>query len=212
MSMSCLRFVLGPLENNSYLIVDSESGDAVIVDPSFDSQTILEEIRLHGWLLRQVWLTHAHFDHIAGVGVVAASTIPPVPVGLHPGDLMLWKQSGLAPSFGIKFEPGLEPSIQFSHGQILHVGKLTFEVRHTPGHTRGHVTFVSQNEPLALCGDLIFKESVGRTDLPGGDAAALFKSIHSQILTLPPATRLLSGHGPETTVGDEIKSNPYLST
>jgi glyoxylase-like metal-dependent hydrolase (beta-lactamase superfamily II) len=210
MSINCLRFVLGPLENNSYLIVDSKTGDAVVVDPSFDSQAIVDEIILHGWRLRQVWLTHAHFDHIAGVGTVVNSTTPPVPVGLHPGDLVLWKQNGMAPSFGVEFDAGPEPLIQFTHGQILRVGNSTFEVRHTPGHTRGHVVFVSQDEPLTLCGDLIFKDSVGRTDLPGGDSAALIKSIRSQILTLPPETRLLSGHGPETSVGEEIKSNPYL--
>jgi len=210
MSINCLRFVLGPLENNSYLIVDSETGDAVIVDPSFDTQVILDEIKLHDWRLRQVWLTHAHFDHIAGVGTVIGSTIPPVPVGLHPGDLMLWKQNGMAPTFGVKFDAGPEPSMQFTHGQILHVGNSTFEVRHTPGHSRGHVVFVSENAPLVLCGDLIFKDSVGRTDLPGGNTAALIKSIRDQILTLPLETRLLSGHGPETTVGEEKNSNPYL--
>jgi glyoxylase-like metal-dependent hydrolase (beta-lactamase superfamily II) len=210
MSINCLRFVLGPLENNTYLIIDSETGETVIVDPSFDSQVVLDEISLHGWRLRQVWLTHAHFDHIAGVGAVTASTTPPVPVGLHPGDLVLWKQNGMAPNFGMKFEAGPEPAIQFTHGQILRVGNSAFEVRHTPGHTRGHVVFVSQDAPLVLCGDLIFKDGVGRTDLPGGDTAALIKSIRSQILTLPPETRLLSGHGPETTVGYEIKYNPYL--
>ena len=210
MSLICLRFVLGPLDNNSYLVVDSQSGSSIVIDPSFDSQVILDEIHQHGWQLRQVWLTHAHFDHMAGVNLVASSATPPVPVGLHPGDLALWRQSGLAPSFGVNFEPGPEPSIQFTHGQILRLGNWSFEVRHTPGHSRGHVIFVSQEEPLALCGDLIFKDGVGRTDLPGGDSMALLKSIRTQVLTLPPNTRLLSGHGPETTVGDEVNSNPYL--
>jgi len=210
MSIICIPFVLGPLENNTYLVIDSETGEAVIIDPSFGSQVVLEEIQQHGWRLSQVWLTHAHFDHFAGVSIIAQSTTPTVPIGLHPGDLALWKQNGLVPSYGIKFESGPEPTIQFAHSQILSVGKSTFEVRHTPGHTRGHVVFVSQDDRIVLCGDLIFKGSVGRTDLPGGDTTALLKSIRTQILTLPAQTRLLSGHGPETTVGEEAKNNPYI--
>lgn len=210
MTITCIPFVLGPLENNTYLVVDSETGEAVIIDPSFDSQIVLEEIQQHGWHLSQVWLTHAHFDHFAGVSIIAESTTPPVPIGLHPGDLALWKQNGLAPSYGIKFESGPKPTIQFAHSQVLSIGKSTFEVRHTPGHTRGHVVFVSQDDRIVLCGDLIFKGSVGRTDLPGGDTTALLNSIRTQILTLPAQTRLLSGHGPETTVGEEAKNNPYI--
>ena len=210
MSTICIPFVLGPLENNTYLVVDSESNEAVAVDPSFDSEIVLSEIRQQGWQLTQIWLTHAHFDHIVGVKTLASSADPPIPVGLHPGDLVLWKQNGGAPSFGVKIERGPEPSLFFAHGQILHVGNLTLEVRHTPGHTRGHVVFVCHSAGFALCGDLIFNNGVGRTDLPGGDANALINSIRTQILTLPPTTRLYSGHGPETTVGDEIKKNPFL--
>ncbi len=210
MGTTCIPFVLGPLENNTYLIVDTETNEAVVVDPSFESEIVLAEIRQQGWRLTQVWLTHAHFDHIAGVSTIAESTTPPLPVGLHPGDLILWKQGGGAPPFGIKIERGPEPSIIFSHGQMLQVGKASFEVRHTPGHTRGHVVFVCHAAGFALCGDLIFKGSVGRTDLPGGDTGRLMNSIRSQILNLPPATRLYSGHGPETTVGEELKSNPFL--
>jgi hydroxyacylglutathione hydrolase len=181
-----------------------------VIDPSFDSQAVLDEVRQQGWKLTQVWLTHAHFDHIAGVGTITNSSRPPVPVGLHPGDLVLWKQNGGAPHFGVKFESGPEPSILFTHGQILMLGKSSFEVRHTPGHTRGHVVFVSQDEEIVWCGDLIFNGSVGRTDLPGGDTAALLRSIRTQILTLPPNTRLLSGHGMETTVNTEAEHNPFL--
>ncbi|HVP20572.1 MAG TPA: MBL fold metallo-hydrolase [Anaerolineaceae bacterium] len=210
MGIICIQFVLGPLENNTYLVVDSDTGEAVVIDPSFDSQVVIDEVRQQGWKLTQVWLTHAHFDHIAGVSTITQSTQPPLPVGLHPGDLVLWKQDGSAPQFGVAFESGPEPSIEFSHGQILKLGKSSFEVRHTPGHTRGHVVFVSLDEEIVWCGDLIFNGSVGRTDMPGGDTAALLHSIRTQILTLPASTRLLSGHGLETTVGAEAKHNPYL--
>jgi hydroxyacylglutathione hydrolase len=210
MGTTCIPFVLGPLENNTYLIVDTETNEAVVIDPSFESEIVLAEIRQQGWRLTQVWLTHAHFDHIAGVSIIAESTTQPLPVGLHPGDLILWKQYGGAPPFGVKIARGPEPSIFFSHGQQLQVGKTTFEVRHTPGHTRGHVVFVCHEAGFVLCGDLIFKGSVGRTDLAGGDTNKLMNSIRSQILTLPPETRLYSGHGPDTTVGEELKTNPYL--
>jgi hydroxyacylglutathione hydrolase len=210
MSITCVPFVLGPLENNTYLVVDSDSGEAAVIDPSFDSQVVVNEARAQGWKLTQVWLTHAHFDHIAGVGTISNSTQPVLPVGLHPGDLVLWKQNGGAPHFGIPFESGPEPSIEFSHGQTLKLGKSSFEVRHTPGHTRGHVVFVSLDEAVVWCGDLIFRGSVGRTDLPGGDTETLMNSIRSQILTLAPETRLLSGHGGETTVGFEAEYNPFL--
>ena len=210
MSTICIPFVLGPLENNTYLVLDSETGEVVVVDPTFGSEVVLTEIQQQGWRLTQIWLTHAHFDHIAGVKTIATSAEPPIPVGLHPGDLVLWKQNGGAPSFGVKIERGPEPSIFFAHSQNLHVGDSTLEVRHTPGHTRGHVVFVCHSAGFALCGDLIFNGSVGRTDLPGGDTSALMNSIRSEILTLPPTTRLYSGHGPETTVGEEIKTNPFL--
>lgn len=210
MTISCTTLVLGPLENNTYLIADQETGQAVVVDPSFESEQVLEEALQHGWTLSQVWLTHAHFDHIAGVATVCGAFAPPLPVGLHPGDLALWQQNGGASNFGLQVERGPEPTILFSHGQLLTLGRSTFQVRHTPGHTRGHVVFVSQDAPLVLCGDLIFKESVGRTDLPNGNPAALLASIRTQILTLPPETRLLSGHGPETTVGYEAKNNPFI--
>ncbi len=210
MSTTCIPFVLGPLENNTYLIVDSDTNEAVVIDPSFESEIVLSEARQQGWRLTQIWLTHAHFDHMAGVSTLAESATPPLPVGLHPGDLILWKQLGAAPPFGIKIDRGPEPTLFFSHGQILQVGKSTFEVRHTPGHTRGHVVFVCHAAGFVLCGDLIFKDSVGRTDLPGGEPDKLMNSIRTQILNLPPATRLYSGHGPETTVGEELTSNPFL--
>jgi hydroxyacylglutathione hydrolase len=107
-------------------------------------------------------------------------------------------------------DPGPEPTIDLKHGQILRLGGNQFEVRHAPGHTQGHVMFYCPAEIVLFCGDVIFEGSIGRTDLPGGDFDTLISSIRSQILSLPDNTRLLSGHGPETTVGMERRSNPYL--
>jgi glyoxylase-like metal-dependent hydrolase (beta-lactamase superfamily II) len=113
--------------------------------------------------------------------------------------------------FGLQdIDPGPEPSIDLSQGQILRLGKTEFEVRHAPGHTPGHVMFYCESANVLFCGDVIFRTSIGRTDLPRGDHATLIDSIRTQVLTLPDDTRLLNGHGPETTVGFERANNPFL--
>ena len=113
--------------------------------------------------------------------------------------------------FGMRIATGPEPTNHLEHGQILTLGDRAFEVRHCPGHTPGHVVFYCAAEKVLFSGDVIFWGSIGRTDLPGGDYDALIHSIYSQILTLPNETRLLSGHGGETTVGFERRENPFLS-
>jgi len=198
------------MENNTYLLADTRSKQAVVIDPSFDSHIVLKEIERRGWQLAAVWLTHAHFDHLAGLNTVVNAANPPAPVGIHRDDLALYGQGGGSQLFGLEIEPGPEPSIWFTHGQVLQLGDETLSVRHTPGHTPGHVIFYSETAGAALCGDLIFYRGVGRTDLPGGSHSALLQSIRSQIFTLPPDTRLLSGHGPETTVKEEMENNPFL--
>jgi glyoxylase-like metal-dependent hydrolase (beta-lactamase superfamily II) len=210
MSLTIRKFILGPLENNCYLLADDETHQAVIVDPSFKIDTVIQEAAQQGWAITALWLTHAHFDHFAGAAKASASANPPLPVGLHPADLDLWHSHGGADNFGIHIESGPEPQIFFSHGQTLFIGKQEIQVRHTPGHSPGSVIFYSAESHTAICGDLIFKGSVGRTDLDGGDLDTLLTSIHSQILTLPPETRLLSGHGPETTVAHEKTENPFI--
>ncbi len=132
-------------------------------------------------------------------------------VALHPDDHVLWRAGGGGAKFGFDIDPGPEPTIDFQQGQILKLGSNEFEVRHTPGHTKGLCVLYVAKEGVCFCGDLIFKGSVGRTDLPGSDWASLENSIRSQIYTLPNETRLLSGHGPETTVGEEKQFNPFVS-
>lgn len=211
MALEIVTLQLGPMDNNTYLIADRETGQAVVIDPSFDSEQAVQEANQRGWTLNAVWLTHAHFDHIAGVKAVVESSDPPLPVGLHPLDLPLWQQAGGARMFGLEnIETGSDPQITFAHGQMLQLGSSTVEIRHTPGHTRGHVVLYSPEDAVVFCGDVIFFRGIGRTDLPGGDHATLIRSIREQILPLPAHTRLLSGHGPETTVGEEAAENPFL--
>jgi glyoxylase-like metal-dependent hydrolase (beta-lactamase superfamily II) len=208
--LSIVTFVLGPVQTNSYLVADAETGDALVIDPAWDGHVILAEVSRRNWRLGNIWLTHAHFDHLGGAAEVADGTNPPPPVALHPEDYGLWRAQGGAPLFGFNLDPGPEPTIDLFHGQLLHLGNIEFEVRYTPGHTRGHVVFYAQSDHVAFCGDVIFQGSIGRTDLPGGDFDTLIQSIRTQIFSLPDDTRLLSGHGPETTVAFERRYNPFL--
>ena len=210
MTLEIHTFALGPLANNTYVIVESVTGEAVVVDPTFDSQHVVEAVRKAGWKISQVWLTHAHFDHTAGAAEFTRLANPPLPIGIHPLDLNLFHSGGGASQFGVAAPDMPEPTLFFEHGQRLSIGAEQVEVRHTPGHSPGHVVFCLPQASAALVGDLIFKNGVGRTDLTGGNMSQLLRSIYNQIFSLAPETRLLSGHGPETTVADEKEYNPYL--
>jgi hydroxyacylglutathione hydrolase len=205
-----VTFTLGPAQTNAYLVADSDTRDAAVIDPSWDGHIILAEARKRNWRIAHLWYTHAHFDHIGGAGAIADALNPLPLVALHPNDHVLWRAAGGGPLFGFHIDPGPEPTIDLFQGQILKLGHVEFEVRFTPGHTLGHCIFYVASANVCFCGDLIFKESVGRTDLPGGDREALVNSIKMQVFSLPDETRLLPGHGPETTVGEERKFNPFV--
>lgn len=208
--LEIVPFVLGPVQTNAYLIADPTSGDGAVIDPAWDGHLILAEARRRGWRIAHLWYTHAHFDHIGGAGAIADGLNPLPLVALHPADHPLWCLEGGAPLFGFKIDPGPEPTIDLFQGQRLRLGSVEIEVRFTPGHTPGHCIFYVAEAKVCFCGDLIFANGVGRTDLPGGDWDQLVNSIWSQVFTLPPATRLLSGHGAETTVLAETRSNSFV--
>ena len=208
--LEIISFILGPAQTNTYLIADPDTKDAAVIDPAWDGKLILSEARTRGWRIAHLWYTHAHFDHIGGAAEIADELNPLPLVALHPADHVLWRAGGGGALFGFKIDPGPEPSIDFMQGQILRLGSTPFEVRHTPGHTPGHCVLYCADAKICFCGDLIFAGSVGRTDLPGGNWETLEKSIREQIYTLPDDTRLLSGHGPETTVGEEKQFNPFV--
>jgi len=210
MPLEIVRLTLGPVQTNAYLVADSTSGDAAVIDPSWDGALILAEAQKRGWRIAHLWYTHAHFDHIGGAAAIADALNPLPLVALHPADHVLWRAAGGGPAFGFNIDPGPEPSIDFVQGMRMRLGKAEFEVRYTPGHTPGHVVLYCADAGVCFCGDLIFANGVGRVDLPGGDVQALIDSIHNQIYTLPDETRLLPGHGPETTVGEEKVSNPFV--
>jgi glyoxylase-like metal-dependent hydrolase (beta-lactamase superfamily II) len=203
-------FTLGPAVTNAYLVADSETKEAAVIDPAWDGQIILEAARQRGWRIAHLWYTHAHFDHIGGAGAIADALNPLPLVALHPNDHVLWRAGGGGAFFGFDIDPGPEPTIDFYHEQILRLGSMEFEVRFTPGHTPGHCILYVASENVCFCGDLIFASSVGRTDLPGGNWEQLVQSIKTQVFTMPDETRLLSGHGPATTVVEEKRNNPFV--
>lgn len=210
MALEIVQFTLGPAQTNAYLISSTGGNEAVCIDPAWDGDLILDAATQRGWRITNIWLTHAHFDHFGGAAAVADGSSPPPPVALHPEDYWLWRDNGGASKYGLSFDPGPEPTIELQHGQRLYLGEIEFEVRYAPGHTPGHVMFYCPSEKLMFCGDVIFQMSIGRTDLPRADHRTLIESIHREVLSLPDETRLLPGHGPETTVGQEREFNPFL--
>ncbi len=209
--LDILTFTLGPAATNGYLLGDDRSGEAICIDPPWDGERILEAAGARGWRVTSIWLTHAHFDHLGGAAAVADGSNPPPPVALHPEDYWLWRNEGGAPLFGLRIDPGPEPTIDLFHGMRMQHGGVAVEVRHAPGHTPGHVMFYLAEMGVLFCGDVIFQGSIGRTDLPRGDYDTLIESIRNQVLPLPDSVKLLSGHGPATTVGDERLLNPFLN-
>jgi hydroxyacylglutathione hydrolase len=211
MTFRLQSFILGSLENNTFVLCDEDTHQAAIIDPSFGGLSLLEKIAKDGWDLKMILVTHAHFDHYTSAVAIAKSFQPHLSIALHPDDLHLWKSGWGADYFGLKIENDLEPDCALTHGQTITLGSEKLEVRHTPGHSPGHVLFYASSLQTAFCGDLIFRRGVGRTDLPGGNYQTLVKSIRSQVFTLPPDTLLLPGHGPQTTPGEEKAENPFLS-
>ena len=208
--LEIVTLTLGPAATNAYLIADSTVKEAVVIDPAWDGHVILAEAEKRSWNIRHIWLTHAHFDHIGGVGAIVDGMNPTPDIALHPKDFFLWEAQGGAPLFGFRLETKVKPNLELSHDQTLTLGTNQFKVRHAPGHTPGHVMFYCKTEKVLFSGDVIFKGSIGRTDLPGGSYETLMSSIQEQVLTLPDDVRILSGHMGETTVGAERRGNPFI--
>lgn len=216
--MRCLleTFTVAPFGENSYLVGDADRGVAAVVDPGGRVDDILRTAALAGVTVQLILGTHAHIDHVSGVTELAGRT--GAPFWLHPEARPTLEQlPQQAALFGLP--PLSVPQVDgwLQAGQVVEVGSLAFTVRDAPGHAPGHVILVGprvevegHEGPLVFCGDVIFRGSVGRVDLPGGDEATLRQSIRREILALPDDALLLSGHGPATTVGLERRQNPFL--
>jgi glyoxylase-like metal-dependent hydrolase (beta-lactamase superfamily II) len=198
----------GQFAENCYVVVDEQAGACAIVDPGEEAGLILHKVAETGARPVAIWITHAHLDHVVGVGRVRAET--GAPVFLHAADRPLYDAvPEQARAFGFSADAPPPPDHAWAHGDTARVGELAFAVRHAPGHSPGHVVLVGHG--VAFAGDVLFAGSIGRTDLPGGNLEALLASIERELLSLPDATIVHSGHGPDTTIGRERRSNPFLS-
>lgn len=197
---------------NTRLLHCSKTNQSVLIDPGGEPEILLKKIEDSKSELKEIWLTHSHLDHCGSVAKILAKHKVPL-LGHKLEAFMRANVSAVATMYGIPagfYENCPEPDHYIDEGDKVSIGEYSFDVLFTPGHSPGHVSFYNSAEAILISGDVLFSGSVGRTDLPGGDAKQLMKSIKDKLLILPPATRVLSGHGPETTIGQEIHQNPFL--
>ncbi|MBB4639426.1 MBL fold metallo-hydrolase [Longimicrobium terrae] len=201
-------FAGGVFSQNTYLLSCAGTGAGILVDPGAATAEALAAARAAGITIEQIVLTHAHIDHVEGLSLAKKET--GAPVFLHPADAQLYQNAPTqAEWFGLRMDPLPPVDGELAHGGTVTFGDCTMAVRFAPGHAPGHVILVGDG--VAVVGDVIFAGSIGRTDLPGGDLPTLMESIRQQVLTLPDETTLHTGHGGDTTVGRERRSNPFLT-
>lgn len=204
---------VNPFEENTYLIADDATGDAVVIDPGCytqaEKEALAADIDRLGLTLRHVLLTHAHLDHVFGCAFLKRNY--GVDVWMHSLEqVILTDAPTRAKVYGLGGYEPFEVTNELVEGQLFTVGETTFEVRFVPGHAPGHVAFVNHAERYVIGGDVLFRGSVGRTDFPYCDHNALINSIETQFFTLPDDYTVWPGHGPKTTIGYEKTSNPYV--
>lgn len=196
-------FPVTPFYTNCYVLEDSD--EALVIDPGEATPALKNYLK--GRKVKMILNTHCHCDHCGGNAEIKALT--GAPLVCHAGDLPLLRAlSDQGRMFGVPFPSSPDPDYFIAQGDTITLGTRTFEVRHTPGHSPGHIVLVTDG--IAVVGDVLFAGSIGRTDLPGGSMAQLLQSIREQLLPLPDTTIVYSGHGPETTIGEERRYNPFL--
>jgi hydroxyacylglutathione hydrolase len=208
-------FPVGPIQANCILLGDRDAGVLAVIDPGEEAARIMERVGKSGLRPTMVLHTHGHLDHAGGTADLVRRLPEGIPVGLHRDELQLYQGIVMqGRMFGLEVEAPPDPTLWLEHGQLLPLGGLELEVRHAPGHSPGGVCFVVRGapEPLVIVGDVLFAGSIGRTDLMGGSFPVLEESIRKQLYTLPDETRVICGHGPDTTIGREKSSNPFVST
>ena len=203
------REVVEPFAENAWLVADEASRQAVLIDPGGNVPQLLERARAADLQIQAIWLTHAHLDHVSGVA--EAVELTGVEVWLHAADRPLYdatQQQG--EMFGLTVRLPPPPDHELVPGEPLRLGGLDVDVIHVPGHSPGHVAFWVPTAGTVISGDCLFAGSIGRTDLPGGSYAELMRSIRERLLPLGDDTRVVTGHGPNTTIGRERLTNPFL--
>jgi hydroxyacylglutathione hydrolase len=210
-----VSFTFNGFAENTYLLIDEATRATAIVDPGAysraEQQTLSDYIAQENLDVKYLLNTHAHIDHVLGNSYVLTS-YPGIPFWLHALDLpTLRAVPTYAGPYGFSAYQPAEPTGELTAGQVIKLGESELVVRFTPGHAPGHVVLYDAVGGQLVGGDVLFKGSVGRTDLPGGDHATLIKSIETELLTLPDKTVVYPGHGPATTIGAERRSNPFLT-
>ncbi len=198
---------VGAFQENTYLVVDEHRGESVLIDPGAEPDRLIAAVEKSHSSLKAMWITHAHVDHVGAIAGIKRRW--PVPIHLHPLDGTLYRHAHTqAELYGLPFEDPPPADAELTDGEMLEVGSLRFEVAHVPGHAPGHVMIYGHG--VAFVGDCLFAGSVGRTDLPGSNGAHLSRSLE-RITALDAGTVLYPGHGPATTVRDELQTNPFLN-
>jgi hydroxyacylglutathione hydrolase len=200
---------VGLLQCNCTILGDERTAEAIVIDPGDDIPQIQAILNRNGLKVKYIVITHAHIDHIAGAQKLKRLT--GAPIYYNENDLPLVKMMDVQASWLRMPTPEVAPpDAPLTEGQKISVGDIHGQILCTPGHTQGSVCLYVPDQSLLIAGDTLFAGSVGRTDLPGGDSRQLIRSIRNQILTLPDQTRVIPGHGPDTTIGEEREENPFL--
>jgi hydroxyacylglutathione hydrolase len=200
---------VGLLQCNCTILGDERTAEAIVIDPGDDIPQIQAILNRNGLKVKYIVITHAHIDHIAGAQKLKRLT--GAPIYYNENDLPLVKMMDVQASWLRMPTPEVAPpDAPLTEGQKISVGDIHGQILCTPGHTQGSVCLYVPDQSLLIAGDTLFAGSVGRTDLPGGDSRQLIRSIRDQILTLPDQTRVIPGHGPDTTIGEEREENPFL--
>jgi len=202
---------VGPLQCNCSIIGDEATRQAVVVDPGDEGERIARALARSGLTAVALVHTHGHFDHIGGTSELAGLT--GAAIRLHPGDRFLYDSlPAQAALFGFTASPPLPPGDPIVDEEVIPFGGSALRAIHTPGHTPGSTCFLLEgDEPVLFSGDTLFRRSIGRTDLWGGDTEAILASIRGRLFTLPGSTPVVCGHGPGTTIEDERRHNPFAA-
>ena len=207
-----LSLLVTEFQQNARIIYAEGSSAAVIVDPGGEADRILREIKKLNLSVDQIWLTHSHIDHCGGVKKIKEETGAEL-LGHEGEKFMREGLLAIADMYGISrtnFDNCPEPDTYLAGGEVLEFANTSFKVLFTPGHAPGHLCFYCEEDSTLVAGDTLFYQSIGRTDLPGGDHATLISSIRNELFVLPDDTKVLPGHGPDTTIGFEKENNPFL--